>query len=100
LTEYQLGVLATYEACKDEDAEPDGLALDYMAEACLKISQHPSTPSLAADEGRDLVKRLEEWKNPEVDVPTAQLRVLRKYMAHFLTSWFGYLWAPQEPSAH
>jgi hypothetical protein len=71
-----------------------------MAEACLKIAEHPSTPSLAADEGRDLAKRLEEWKNPEVDVPIAQLKVLCKHMAHFLTSWFGYLWPPQEPSAH
>jgi hypothetical protein len=94
LTEYQVRVLATYESCKDEGAEPDGLALDYMANACLTIARHPSTPSLPADEGRDLAKRFEDWKNPEVDVPVAQLRVLCKRMAHFLTSWFGNLWSP------
>jgi hypothetical protein len=65
LTEYQVSVLATYEACKNEDAKPDGLALDYMAKACLKISEHPSLHSLAADEGHELAARLKEWKNPE-----------------------------------
>src|SRR6059036_1854197 len=96
LTEYQVCVLATYESCKDETvaAKPDGLALEYMAKSCLRISKHPSTPSLAADEGRDLAKRFEEWKNPENEVPLAQLRVLCKRMAYFLTGWFGYLWSP------
>jgi len=93
LTEYQAGVLATYESCKDENAEPDGLALEYMAKACLKISEHPSIHALSADEGRALAKRFKDWKNSDIDFPTAQLRVLCKRMAYFLTGHFGFLWS-------
>jgi hypothetical protein len=93
LTDYQVCVLATYESCKDEDCKPDGLGLAYMADACLKIAEHSSLHSLAADEGRELAKRLKEWKNSsETDFPLAQLKVLCKRMAHFLTREFAYLW--------
>jgi hypothetical protein len=92
LTNYEACVLATYESCKDEDAKPDGLALGYMAKACRKISEHPSVHSLSADEGRELARRFEDWKNSDIDYPMAQLRVLCKRMAYFLTAQFGFLW--------
>jgi hypothetical protein len=92
LTDYEARVLATYESCKDENAEPDGLALEYMAKACLKISEHPAAHSLSANEGRELAKRFEDWKNSDIDFPIAQLRVLCKRMAYFLTREFGLLW--------
>jgi hypothetical protein len=92
LTEYQLGVLATYESCKDENSKPDGLALQYMAKACLKISEHPSVHSLSADEGRALSKRFDEWKASDIAFPIGQLRVLCTGMAYFLTREFGFLW--------
>jgi hypothetical protein len=97
LEEWHLRTLATYESCKDEDAKPDGLAIEYMAKGCLQIAEHPSINSLEADEGRDLFRRFEEWKNPELDVPVAQLQVLSKRMAYFLTRNFGYLWPETVP---
>ena len=97
LEEWHLRTLATYESCKNEDAEPDGLAIEYMAGGCLQIAEHPAINSIEADEGRQLFKRFEEWKNPELDVPVAQLKILCKRMAHFLTRNFGYLWPETVP---
>ncbi len=91
LTNYQVCVLATYEACKDADAKPDGLAFDYMARACQKIAEHPSAHSLTANEGRELANRWKDW-NPMTDFSEDQLRVLCKRMGHFLTREFEYLW--------
>jgi len=92
LTEYQACVLATYESCKDENAKPDGLGLEYMAKACLKISEHRCAHTLSADEGRELAQRFKDWKNSDIDFPMVQLRVLCKRMAYFLTREFGLLW--------
>ena len=94
----QLRELAAYESCKDEDASPDGYTLEGMATNCQKIAEHPSVASSAADEGRDLARRFNEWKDPETDVAPEQLRVLCKRMAHFLTREFVYL-LPEERSA-
>src|SRR6266404_5124169 len=80
LTHYEACVLATYESCKDQSAKPDGLALEYMAKACKKISEHPSVHSPSADEGRELAKRFKGWKNSDIDFPIVQLRVLCKNM--------------------
>jgi hypothetical protein len=102
LTEQQLRSLALYESCKDEDAKdedakPDALAIQDMANACLRIAQHPAINSIEADEGREIFERFEEWKNTSADVPVAQLRVLVKRMAYYLTRNFGYLWPESVP---
>src|SRR5579872_6939028 len=97
LEEWHLRTLATYESCKDEDAKPDGLAIEQMAGACLQIAEHPAINSIEADEGRDLFRQFEEWKNPELDVTVAKLKVLCKRMAYFLIRNFGYLWPETVP---
>jgi hypothetical protein len=92
LKEWQARTLATYESCKDENAEPDGLAIEYMAEGCRRIAEHDSLSGIEADEGRELFQRFKDWSNPHTDVPVEQLRVLCKRMAYFLTRNFAYLW--------
>ncbi len=92
LKEWQARTLATYESCKDEDAKPDGLAIEYMAEGCRRIAEHDFLSGVEADEGRELCQRFQEWKNPHTDVPVDQLRVLCKRKAYFLTRNFAYLW--------
>jgi hypothetical protein len=94
----RLRELADYESCKDANASPDGFTLEEMAKNCQKIAEHPSVSSLAADEGRDLARRFDEWKDPNTEVSPEQLRVLCTRMAYFLTREFAFL-LPEERSA-
>jgi hypothetical protein len=63
-----------------------------MAQGCLRIAEHPSLNSLEADEGRELFKKCEDWKNSDVVVSHDQLRILVKRLGVFLTRNFMYLW--------
>jgi hypothetical protein len=91
LQENQLRTLAEYEECSHTGGEPDGLGIAYMAQACLTIAGHPSLNSLDADEGRELFKRFEVWKNSEIEVSQDRLRILVKRLGVFLTRNLMYL---------
>lgn len=92
LSESQLRTLAEYEVCSQTGGEPDGLGIQYMAQGCLKIAEHPSLLSLEADEGRELFDRFERWKNSEANFPEEQLTILVKRLGAFLTRNFMCLW--------